>query len=459
MIDDASSASTLELESRPAPGDDTSLFVTSAPGLSGPAALGEWFGEQRVEGWERFQRLPAPARDHEQWRFASIKALDLSGYTLPKPVAPEVREELIARSLGVAAVAGRMIFANDQLLDQQMFGDSLRQAGVIWTSIERAAVEHPDLFRQYFMQQEAVLGSAKFAALHRAQITTGTFLYVPRGIEIAQPIEVFHWLQGEGASTFPHTLLIAGEASKVTVVDYFGAADPAARGFACGVNDLHAGAGAKLNYINVQNWSRQTLALQMNATVVGRDASALSLNLNLGGAYGRTESVSRLVGAGGRSDMLAVSVAEGTQEFDQRTLQDHQQPHTYSDLLYKNSLSDAARTIFAGLIRVEPGAHGTDAYQKVRNLLLSDEAEANSMPGLEILADDVKCSHGATSGQIAEEELFYLMARGISKQVAQQLIVFGFLNEVFTRVGDGAIEEKLRGCIQAKFDGMNLRVR
>jgi Fe-S cluster assembly protein SufD len=185
--------------------------------------------------------------------------------------------------------------------------------------------------------------------------------------------------------------------------------------------------------------------------VVGRDASAVNMALNLGGKYARTESVSRLIGEGGRSDMLALSVAEGSQEFDQRTLQDHRKPATASDLLYKNSLNDQARTIFAGLIRVEPGAHRTDAYQKVRNLLLSDDAEANSMPGLEILADEVRCTHGATSGQMDEEELFYMLSRGIPLREAQQLIVFGFLNEVIERLGNDAIAEELRGLVGRKF--------
>ena len=132
--------------------------------------------------------------------------------------------------------------------------------------------------------------------------------------------------------------------------------------------------------------------------------------------------------------MLAVSVAEETQEFDARTLQDHASPHTYSDLLFKNALSGHSRNTFGGLIRVEPHAHFTDAYQKVRNLLLSDDAEANSMPGLEILADNVKCSHGATSGQLDEDEMFYLLARGIPAPVARQLLVVGFLNEVIDRL-------------------------
>src|SRR3974390_2535311 len=157
-----------------------------------------------------------------------------------------------------------------------------------------------------------------------------------------------------------------------------------------------------------------------------------------------------MVDRGARSDMLAISVARREQEFDQRTLQDHLKPDTTSDLLYKNALHDQSRTIFSGLIKVEPGAHRTDAYQKVRNLLLSDEAEANSMPGLEILADDVRCTHGATSGQIDKEELFYLQSRGITPLVARQLIVFGFLNEVIDRLENAATKEKLRELLAAK---------
>ncbi|MDQ6907371.1 MAG: SufD family Fe-S cluster assembly protein, partial [Chloroflexota bacterium] len=156
-------------------------------------------------------------------------------------------------------------------------------------------------------------------------------------------------------------------------------------------------------------------------------------------------------GEGARSDLLSVSIAHGAQEFDARTLQDHAAPHSTSDLLYKNSLTDRARVTFGGLIRVEPHAHFTDAYQTVRNLLLSDDAEANSMPGLEILADNVKCSHGATSGQLNEDELFYLLARGIPKRVAHRLLVTGFLNEVVERLDQPAVAAKLHELIEEKF--------
>ena len=189
----------------------------------------------------------------------------------------------------------------------------------------------------------------------------------------------------------------------------------------------------------------------MNTTTVDHDASAMSLNLHLGSRYSRFESLSRLIGEGGRSDLLAVAVAKGEQEFDARTLQDHVSPHTASDLLYKNALDDRARTIFGGLIRVEPHAHFTDAYQKVRNLLLSDDAEANSMPGLEILADNVRCTHGATSGQDRRRRAFLSSQPRHSRPVAQRLIVTGFLDEVVQRLDHPAISEHLHRLIEEKF--------
>jgi Fe-S cluster assembly protein SufD len=272
-------------------------------------------------------------------------------------------------------------------------------------------------------------------------------------VEVDLPIEAFHWLHGANGSCFPHTLIIAEDRAKVTFVDYYESADIDAPGFACGVNDLWLGAGAQVTYVCAQNWSRQALAFQINATVVGRDAHARALFAQLGGRHVRSESVSHLRGSGGRSDMLAVTVADDAQEIDARTFQIHEAPNTSSDLLYKNSLDDTARTIFSGLIRVDPVAHQTDAYQKVRNLLLSDEAEANSAPGLEIEANDVRCTHGATSGQIEQEELFYLLSRGIPLKSAQRLIVEGFLQEAIDRLGHPAIGAKLGELVRAKFAG------
>src|SRR5438477_4661185 len=422
--------------------------------LSGPSEsrdFPDWFRDQQRAAWQQFETLPNPTRKDQPWRFSNVGLLDLAPFRISQPLSEDDRNNVLKHSRGLDKYAARLIFVNDQLIERDVVSEDLKRRGVIFQPLERAMVEHADLFRKYFMSTEATLGSAKFAALHKALVSSGTFLFVPRGLEIKEPIEIFHWLRHDNMSIFPHLLLVTDELAKVTVIEHFRSCNPTTPGFACGVNDLIAGPGAKVTYVCAQNWAENVIALQMNSTTVDHDASAMSLNLHLGGKYSRFEGLSRLIGEGGRSDLLAVAVAKRQQEFDARTLQDHISPHTASDLLYKNALDDRASTTFGGLIRVEPHAHFTDAYQKVRNLLLSDDAEANSMPGLEILAENVRCTHGATSGQVDEDELFYLRTRGIPTKVAQRLLVTGFLDEVIQRLNHSVIGDHLHRLVEGKF--------
>jgi Fe-S cluster assembly protein SufD len=412
---------------------------SSAPG---------WFRELQAKAWEEFEAEPWPTRGNELWRFSSVKNLALDGYVAAADFSGD--PSTLTSSREFPNPAGRIIFANDTLVTAELLNPALECAGVIFTTLSEALEKHPDRLREHFMAQSARLGSAKFAALHKSFVQAGTFLWIPRGLEITDPFEVFHLVQGDGVAVFPHTLVIAEDNSRVTLLEHFVSANPEDRGLACGVNDLVLKPGSKLNYVSIQEWSRKFVSVQVNSTVAAKDSAALNLALNFGGKYSRLESVSRMVDSGARSDMLAISVARDAQEFDQRTLQDHQKPDTTSDLLYKNALHDQSRTIFSGLIKVEPGAHRTDAYQKVRNLLLSDEAEANSMPGLEILADDVRCTHGATSGQVEPEELFYLKSRGIDDLAAKRLIARGFLNEVVDRLSEKQLSKYLHQQIEAR---------
>jgi Fe-S cluster assembly protein SufD len=396
-----------------------------------------WFQEQQASAWSDYETTPEPSRKDEAWRFSNIAALRLSDFEVAGPVTSEGR--LINQSQGLADFSAKLVFGNNALLHQDV---ERLPAGVLVKSLEVAAREDEELFRKFFMVQPVELGSHKYAALHKARLGTGALLYVPRNVEVALPVEIFHWVDGENGCIFPHTLVVCGENSKITVIDHFRSAD-GKRAFACGVNDLHLERGAQLNYIAVQEWATESLAFHLNSTIVGRDASSTALNINFGGRFVRGESLSRLIGQGAQSIMLSLNPMQGERQIDQRTLQDHAAPHASSDLLYLNSLDDAARTIFAGLIKVEPGAHRTDAYQKVRNLMLSDQAEANSMPGLEILADDVRCTHGATTGEISEDELFYMQARGIRKADGRRLIVNGFFQSLLERLESDSLREYL----------------
>ncbi|HEY5770556.1 MAG TPA: Fe-S cluster assembly protein SufD [Terrimicrobium sp.] len=403
-----------------------------------------WFRDQQTSAWADYEGSPDPTRKDEPWRFSNIGAIGLAEFQPAESVTSEGR--LINISQGLADVSAKLVFGNNALLHQDV---ERLPHGVLLKSLEAAAREDEELFRKFFMVQPIELGSHKYASLHQARLSTGAFLYVPKNVEVALPVEIFHWIEGENASIFPHTLVVCGENSKVTVIDHFKSAD-GKRAFACGVNDLHLEQGAQLNYVAIQEWTRESLAFHLNSTIVGRDASSTALNINFGGGFVRGESLSRLIGEGARSVMLSLNPMDGERQIDQRTLQDHAAPHASSDLLYLNSLDDASRTIFAGLIKVEPGAHKTDAYQKVRNLMLSDQAEANSMPGLEIQADDVRCTHGATSGEINEDELFYMQARGIRKSDGRRLIVNGFFRSLLERLESGSLRTYLGGMVSKK---------
>jgi Fe-S cluster assembly protein SufD len=413
---------------------------TTAPDLPG------WFAERQRAAWQRFLEIPAPTRRDETWRFSSIKQLDFSAFTTTDDL-PADTAALIERSKGVEKPLAKFIFANETLIEI----DASLPDEVICLPLAEALVLHPDLVQEHFMQQETRLGSAKWAALHEARVTNGLFVYVPEGFKVEGTIEVHHWLSGDHTAIFPHTLIVTGAGAEVRVVDTFRSVNDTDAGLCIAVNDLVAGPDSKLDYVVLQAFNENTKVVSVNDTGVAKGAATTGFILNTGASWARNESLCRLEGEESRSDMLSVSVPARQQEYDQRTFQHHVSPGAFSDLLYKNSLYDKSRTIFSGLIFVDEGAHRTDAYQTCRNLFMSADAESNSMPGLEINADDVKCSHGSTSAEISEEEIFYLRARGIDPVRARQLIARGFSVEAIEKIGDSQVEDLVLRYLDDKF--------
>jgi Fe-S cluster assembly protein SufD len=409
------------------------------------STLPAWFTERQQAARAHYESLPAPKRNDETWRFSNLKQLDFDGFAAANG-GPRAGD-LIARSHGLGKTAAKFVFANDQLIHSECHVAK----GIVCLPLADALVSHSELVKAHFMKQETRLGSAKFAALHEASVSNGLFVHVPDNTEVDGMIEVHHWTCGTKTMNFPHTLVVTGKSSKVRVIDIFRSADELSPGVVIAYNDLAAGQNSQLDYVAIQAVNEVTRVIQINETITARDASAKGFILNTGASWARNESLSRLEGAGSRSDMLSVSIPAREQEYDQRTFQHHVSPGAYSDLLYKNSLYDHSRTIFSGLIFVDESAHHTDAYQTCRNLLMSDTCEANSMPGLEINADQVKCSHGSTSSQISDEEIFYLRARGIDPVRARQLIARGFSVEVVERLNDEATEALVLSFIDDKF--------
>ncbi len=385
-----------------------------------PAGFPTWFSDLQQQAWTQFVNTPMPTRKDENWRFGNLKQLDFEGYC-------------------------------DETSSQIEYHIPELPEGVVCLPLEQALQTHGDLVREHFMQRETRLGSAKFAALHKARVKTGLFVYVPDGIRVEQPIEVSHVLAGDAAASFPHTLVITGKNAEVSVLDRFSSANDSDAGLCVAFNDLIVGDGSKLTYCAIQELNPASRMIQVNATTVGRDAHAVAFTLNTGAQWARNESVSRLDAEGAHSDMLSCSISADTQQYDQRTYQHHAAPHTNSDLLYKNTLYGTSKTIFSGLILVDQGAHYTDAYQTCRNLMMEDTAESNSMPGLEINADQVKCSHGSTSASISDEEIFYLRARGIPPRQARQLIANGFSVEAVERIRNKRLEEVVLAAVDRKF--------
>lgn len=409
--------------------------------------LPAWWLDRKRAAYDRFAVAPMPKRTNEGWRFSNLATLTLEGFNAA-PGACKF-EQITHREIGVNGAG--LVFANNRLVASQPLTGADAQKGIIFDTLQNALAKHGDLVKAHLLTQPSKLGSDKFAALHEAFLEDGAFIYVPKGVEAALPVGVFHYACGAGTAVFPHTLVVAEENAKITVADFFRSEKAGEAHFACGGNDLYAGHGAQVTYVAMQDWSRDTLSFQFNATVAKRDAKVLSLNLHAGARQARHESFSQLQAPGAHSEMLALTVAHGTQEFDQRTLQIHQAPNTSSNLLYKNALLDQAKTIFSGLIVVDADAQKTDAYQSNRNLMLSDEAEANSLPGLEIQANDVRCTHGATSARIDREQEFYLEARGIKPAQAQELLVFGFFEEVLGKIEHQELHDTLTDIIRQKF--------
>ncbi|MFO7725486.1 MAG: SufD family Fe-S cluster assembly protein [Oceanipulchritudo sp.] len=410
-----------------------------------------WLTSAKQSAWSRYLELPSPLRTDEKWRFANLNRIREMGDFRPVPgTTPEV-PGIVERSRRFNEVSGRLVLADEALAAAVELDPDLRKQGVIFTTLADAIVQHPDLVQRYFMQQTPELGSEKFEALHVALLRNGTFLYVPDDVEIDRPFVSYNWSCRDGGALFPHTLFITGRNARASLIEFQEAATEETRHLVVANAHLYAGDGARPVHTIVQNWNLNTLSFQLNTNNAQEETVTKSTLINLGSIQARQEIHGKIFGSGSNVEMYALNVPRGRQEFDQRTLQSHIAPRSRSDLLFKNALMESSRSIFSGLIIVEEDAQQTDAYQTNNNLMLSDKAEANSLPGLEIKANDVKCSHGATTGRIDESEIFYFLARGIPRSKAQELMVFGYFEEIVQKLDNAELAEYIRERLVHKF--------
>jgi Fe-S cluster assembly protein SufD len=381
-----------------------------------------WLVERRHQAFDLFEKLELPDPKSEEWRYVDVRAFDFDRFAGPAPVrsAPTVPGDVAAK-------------------------------GVVVGDFATVAVEHEDLLKEHFFT-EVPLDEHKFTALHGAFHSDDVLVFVPRNVEVELPIEVARAVSG-GGSTFPHTTIVVEENASLTFVDRFSSGALDGEALCSSVVEVEARRGATVNYISLQEWGREVHHFQTQRFTADRDATVRSVAVNLGSIFARTQVESVLRGEGSFSEMLGLYFADGDQHFAQRTLQSHNAPHGTSDLLYKGALKERTKSEYSGLIKVLPDAQGTDAYQANRNLVLSDDAMARSIPQLEIEANEVRCTHGATVSPVEEEHLFYLMSRGIDRVTAQKLVVFGFFRDVLDRIRVASVRDELSDAISKKVEG------
>jgi Fe-S cluster assembly protein SufD len=379
---------------------------------------------------ERYQALPLPTTRDEHWRFTDLAGFDPDGFD--PGTAPE-------RGLSPAS-----------LLDLDVAGvASIGESGI---AIERA----PEGIRfEALSDDHPLLGSLvgaddKFSAHNAALWEHGLLVHVPAGVELDKPLYLRVANASEGGSLFWRVLVVAEPGSRFALIEELASATPELTGYANAAVEIVVGDGAKVEYVNVQNLSRSTWLFASCHARVERDAELDWVTGGFGSAKGKVRIQNDLAGQGATSRVTGAYFADGKQHLDYDTYQRHIAPSTTSDFAFKGALRDTATAVWRGMIRVEEGAQKTNAYQENRNLLLSAEAHANSIPGLEILANDVRCTHGATLGQVDREQLFYLMSRGLTRAEAERLVVRGFFQDVLDRVELEPVRDALAHALEAR---------
>ena len=387
----------------------------------------------RPELLERYRALPFPTTTDEPWRFTDLKGFDPDAFVSNGHVAgpgPGTSQAATMLDLDVAALA------------------TVNEDGI---EIERA----PEGITFEPLHDHELLGTLvgadeKFAAHNAALWEHGLLVQVPKGLVLEKPLYVRISNSREGSALFWRLLVVAEPESRFSVVEEYASARPDLAGYSNAVSELFVGQGAKVEYVSLQNLSAETWHFASHRARVDRDAELDWVAGGFGSKKGKTRIQNDLAGEGATSRVTGAYFADGEQHLDYDTFQEHIAPNTTSDFAFKGALRDHATAVWRGMIKVEKDAQKTNAYQENRNLILSEDAHADSIPGLEIEANDVRCTHGATISPVNRDELFYAMARGISRGEAERLIVRGFFTDVLNRIELEPVREAVTEALEAR---------
>ena len=404
-----------------------------------------WLADERRAALRSFEAQPFPTNRDENWRYTDLKRFALDGLELVSAPTDKSVSKRIETRITDSDAEGVLVYKGGEVV---LRNSKISEAGVIFTDLRTAFAEHEDLVKKYlYSVVNATL--SKYTALNAALWQNGTFLFVPKNTEVELPLGAFYSADAGGLSA-PRTLIVLEANAKATFIDEYSSEEFGERLFSTGSVEIILGDGANLRYVSLQNWSRTVAQINRIKAKLDRRSRLESLTVSLGADAARAEVECELAGPGAESEMLGLYFADKKQHYNQYTLQHHAADHAHSDLLFKGALRDGSRAVYSGLIQVDEGAQKTDAYQTNRNLLLDSDSDAVSIPQLEIGANDVRCSHGSTTSPVPEDQRFYLMSRGLAPEVAEHVLVTGFLHEVTSRVTLPKVAEYVERIVQAK---------
>jgi Fe-S cluster assembly protein SufD len=411
----------------------------------------DYVKEYRELAWKNYQTLDMPTTKDEPWRRTDLRKLDAGSFHLPMngdlrdyaDVPKELLQPLLSdQHAGQIVVTPGGTKTN---IDRE-----LTDLGVVFIDLKTAEEKHPEIVNKV-MGRVVKSDEGKFAALGGAFANDGVLVYVPRNVRVEQPLHSIFWGPGVDLAYFSHILVWLEEGASLTYVHEAASLDePDGQTMHTGLVEINVEAGADLRFVELQSWGEHVWNFTHKRAQVGRDANIDWIFVAVGSHLTKDFSDLDLVGEGAVGRMSGFYFTDKDQHLDHDTQQNHFAPNTTSDLLFKGALLEQSRSVWQGMIYVAPGAQKTDGYQANRNLVLSHQARADSIPGLEIMADDVRCTHGATVGKIDPDELFYLRSRGINPTEAERLIVQGFFEPIMQRIPFEGVRSRLKQTIDKK---------
>ncbi|HEX4413742.1 MAG TPA: Fe-S cluster assembly protein SufD [Lacipirellulaceae bacterium] len=407
-----------------------------------------WLTELRRKAWARFQDVPMPSLREEEWMRTDIRLFKLDRYELPDAAAFEAASQIELPHAMLAAgvdLGGRAVAMNSHAVTAELSPKWAKQ-GVLFGSLSQLIQQHGELLRPFYDRRVVDPYKDKFSTLNAACWSGGTLLYVPKNVKLDEPLHSLSAIS-DGGVDLGKTLVILEPGADATLLTETASTTAEGGGMHCGSIELIVEQGARLRYVNLQNWGQEVWHFAHQKGNVGREGRLQWTIGALGGRLAKVNQHVAMTGPDAEVQVNGVMFTEGRQHLSYNTHQHHQAPYCKSDLLYKTALQDKSRTVWRGMIRVDKVAQRTDAYQRNDNLMLSRDARADSIPGLEIEADDVRCTHGSTSGRVDEHQLFYAMTRGYTRREAVRMIVAGFFQQVFDRITIESVREALGEAI------------